>query len=77
MWKKEVYVEYLAQWSGKTTTIKSICNLIIPDKGDIKILERTIKMPQNIYQLFLKAIEIFIGDLHQRKIYVTLQEYEV
>lgn len=23
--------------SGKTTTIKSICNLIIPDKGDIKI----------------------------------------
>ena len=23
--------------SGKTTTIKSICNLIIPDKGEIKL----------------------------------------
>ena len=23
--------------SGKTTTIKSICNLIIPDEGEIKV----------------------------------------
>ncbi|NLC95909.1 MAG: ATP-binding cassette domain-containing protein, partial [Bacilli bacterium] len=24
--------------SGKTTTIKCICNLIVPDKGEIKLL---------------------------------------
>jgi ABC-2 type transport system ATP-binding protein len=26
--------------SGKTTTIKSICNLIIPDKGEIKLFDK-------------------------------------
>ncbi len=36
MWKKEVYVEVLGPMVWQTTTIKSICNLIIPDKGDIK-----------------------------------------
>jgi ABC-2 type transport system ATP-binding protein len=33
--------------SGKTTTIKSICNLIIPDKGDIKIFGKDNKKSTN------------------------------
>lgn len=33
--------------SGKTTTIKSICNLIIPDKGDIKICGKDNKKSTN------------------------------
>lgn len=39
--------------SGKTTTIKSICNLIIPDEGDIKIFGRDNKKPtEHISALF-------------------------
>lgn len=39
--------------SGKTTTIKSICNLIIPDNGDIKIFgKENKKATQHISALF-------------------------
>ncbi len=39
--------------SGKTTTIKSICNLIIPEEGEIKLLgERNRKQIKHISALF-------------------------
>lgn len=39
--------------SGKTTTIKSICNLIIPDSGDIKIFGKdNIKSTEHISAVF-------------------------
>ncbi|WP_426351115.1 ATP-binding cassette domain-containing protein [Alloiococcus sp. CFN-8] len=39
--------------SGKTTTIKSICNLIIPEEGEIKLLgESNRKQIKHISALF-------------------------
>ena len=61
--KGGVYVEYLGQMArGKLQLLKSICNLIIPDKGVIlKICGEGNKSLQIEFQPYLK-LEISTGD---------------